>query len=137
MILVTLLLLCDCPAQAQKLSQRDTITDIYRGILPCADCIGIDTKLVLVHERFAGMGGFVLTEIYMHQGDTVTLTETKGEWTHHRGSAADRNAVVIELFNNTDDQFRYYLKQKDGNLKMLDKELKEINSKANHILKKQ
>ena len=137
LIFIILLALFSFPAKAQRLSQRDTITDVYRGVLPCADCIGIDTKLVLIHERFAGMGSFVLTETYMYRGDTVRLMETNGEWTHHRGSAADRNHTVVELFNNTGDQFRYYLLQKDNNLKMLDKELKEINSEANYVLKRE
>jgi hypothetical protein len=136
LILVILLFVSSVPVHAQKLSPRDTVTDVYRGVLPCAVCIGIDTKLVLVHERFAGMGTYILTETYLHRGDTVTFTQFEGEWTHLRGSAADLNATVIELFHSSDDQFRYYLKQKDGSLKMLDKQLREMPGKGNYVLKK-
>src|SRR5690606_32967906 len=64
-----------------KVSSRDTLRDVYKGVLPCADCSGLETELTLVHERHDGMGQYILKEHYIGRDSF----ETKGTWSHHRG----------------------------------------------------
>ena len=120
----------------KKTPAVDTVTTVYKGVLPCADCSGIDTELKLIHERNAGMGTYILTETYM--GHENMIFETKGEWTHHRGTPDDKNATVYDLYDSEkpDVSSRYYLRLKDGSIKMLDKELREIDSKFNYVLRR-
>lgn len=49
----------------------------WRGSLPCADCEGIETHLVL--ERRDGDRLYALHEVYMAAGDTAQFRES-GEW---------------------------------------------------------
>jgi uncharacterized lipoprotein NlpE involved in copper resistance len=134
-ILVIVFTVLSLGAYAQKLSPRDTITDVYKGVLPCGDCSGIETELSLKHERYAGMGTFVLKEVY--SGKDTTVFETIGEWTHHRGIPGNNNATAIDLYNaNEPDNSRYYLILKDGNLRLLDKDLRMIKSEGNYVLTK-
>ncbi len=118
-------------------AQKDTasIVDVYKGILPCSDCSGLQTELTLIHERNAGMGTYILKETYTGKDRVV---ETKGEWTHHRGIPGNKNATAIDLYDpaNPDAASRYYLRLKDGSLKLLDKDLRAIKDEANYVLRK-
>lgn len=136
-ILVIILTVLSLGAYGQKVSPRDTLVDVYKGILPCADCSGIETELVLTHERHAGMGTYVLKETY--SGKSTKVFETKGEWTHHRGAAGNDNATAIDLYDpaKPDADSRYYLVLKNGDIKLLDKDLKMIKSEGNYVLKKE
>ena len=128
--------LCGFTSYAQKrakISNRDTLRDVYRGTLPCADCSGLETELTLIHERYDGMGTFILKENYIEKDSFVT----RGTWSHHRGMHGNRNATVVELFNDTpDSDSRYFLQLKNGDLLMLDRELKKIDGPWNYTLKK-
>ena len=116
-----------------KVSSRDTLRDVYKGVLPCADCSGIETELTLVHERYDGMGLYILKESYIGKDSFVT----KGTWSHHRGMHGNKNATVVELYNDMpDSDSRYFQQLKNGDLKMLDRELKDIESQWNYVLKK-
>lgn len=53
----------------------------WSGMHPCADCVGIDTRLLLLHER--GMREFLLEEIYLAP-DPVPFV-SKGRWRLQRG----------------------------------------------------
>ncbi len=124
---------------AQAFAQKDTstmATDVYKGVLPCADCSGLQTELTLFHAANAGMGSYILKETYMGKDRVV---ETKGEWTHHRGIPGNKNATVFDLYNaaKPDADSRYFLQLKDGSIKLLDKDLKMIKSEGNYILKKE
>jgi hypothetical protein len=79
------------------------------------------------------MGTFILKENYIEKDSFVT----RGTWSHHRGMHGNRNATVVELFNDTpDSDSRYFLQLKNGDLLMLDRELKKIDGPWNYTLKK-
>src|SRR5690606_12535254 len=80
-------------------AQKDTATmvsEVYKGVLPCADCSGLQTELTLIHAPNAGMGTWILKETYTGKDRVV---ETKGEWTHLRGIPGNKNATAIDLYD--------------------------------------
>ena len=62
------------PASAAPAFDGKAFAGTYAGILPCADCQGIDTTIVFVPE-----GGYTLSEIYQDGSDSSFVT--KGTWT--------------------------------------------------------
>ena len=131
MILVIVLFLFGGSAYA---GDKDTITDVYKGLLAAKGCKGVNTTLSLRHVKYADDGSYTLTEKYC---DYPKATVIRGEWTVLRGDATNENATVIELYDAvTNKPVRHYLRLKDGSIKMLDDELRAIKGKGNYILKK-
>jgi hypothetical protein len=112
----------DLPARGNDVTMEPLVLT-FEGILPCADCSGIRTTLVLT-RRGAGWaeGTYRLTETYVGRGGSFV---TKGDWTTLRGSAADDDDTVYEL--NPDDaaRARHFLRLGDDKaLRTLNKDLK-------------
>ena len=84
----------------------------YIGLLPCADCSGIQTKLVLNQDNT-----YELTEQYQDKGDGKAF-ESKGSFQFDAN-----NTSVIEL-DKTGDNRKYFVAE--GYLKALDMEGNEI-----------
>lgn len=106
----------------------------FSGVLPCASCEGIDTQLTLTQTGpFVAEGTYKLKEVYV--GEKDGLIESTGLWTTLRGSATDENAVVFQLNPNKPADARYYLKVSETEIKLLDKDIHEINSPLNYSLK--
>lgn len=84
----------------------------FEGVLPCADCPGIRTTLVLTRKA-AGWaeGTYRLTEAYIDRG--VSPIVTTGDWTTLRGDAVDDDASVYELNPDQADRARHFLRVGD------------------------
>jgi len=95
----------------------------FEGVLPCADCPGIKTTLVLTRKA-AGWaeGTYRLTETYIERGSPIVTT---GDWTTLRGSAMDDDDTVYELNPDEADRARHFLRLgDDAELRVLTKDLK-------------
>ena len=77
----------------------------YRGVLPCADCAGIDTSLFL-----QGDGSFILQQNYQTDRPGNTLFATYGQWA--------RTADKLVLTNTGGEKL--YFRPLDKGLEMLD-----------------
>jgi uncharacterized lipoprotein NlpE involved in copper resistance len=112
---------------------------VYKGTMPCADCSGLDTVLLLYAKgKFDTTYAFyVRTQTYRGapHGD-VTFSD-RGEWTVLRGDAADPDATVYQL-NPDDEQHSEALlvQEKGAALKELDRDLKPIDTTMNVTLKR-
>ncbi|UUM26000.1 copper resistance protein NlpE N-terminal domain-containing protein [Acinetobacter colistiniresistens] len=84
----------------------------YKGVLPCADCEGIETQLQLNLDKT-----YTLKETYLGKGDGKAF-ESKGKFTFD-----SKNTSVIEL-DKAGDGRKYFVAE--GYLKALDTEGKEI-----------
>lgn len=84
----------------------------YKGVLPCADCEGIETKLELNSDKT-----FELEETYLGKGDGKSF-ESKGSFQFDRN-----NTSIIEL-DKAGDSRKYFVAE--GYLKALDLEGNEI-----------
>ncbi len=84
----------------------------YKGVLPCADCEGIETELELNLDKT-----YELKEVYLGKGDGKPF-ESKGKFTFN-----NTNTSIIELDQSGDGR-KYFVAE--GYLKALDLEGKEI-----------
>jgi copper homeostasis protein (lipoprotein) len=104
----------------------------YRGVLPCADCPGIDTTLSLLadsptHTRY------VLKSSYQERNNTFTET---GTWTIVYGTPENPDATVYQLKPKNGGQPTNFLRVSDNEVLQLDSERRRMDSKLNFSLKK-
>lgn len=113
-----LLILTSCLLAACQASQPSQLAGVYEGTLPCADCPGIKTTLVLKADQT-----YTLTQDYQ-KGDSV-FHET-GKW------QTNRNDTVVQLSNSPN---KYYVPE-EGVLEMMDSTGHRILSVLNYELKR-
>jgi len=108
----------------------------YVGTLPCADCAGIRTELSLYAEGPSQFGQAIyrLNETYLETGDGDRTFESTGRWTILRGTATDLDATVYQLDFDRPQTVRNLLRPNDNELRLLDREQREVQSQANHTL---
>lgn len=108
----------------------------FAGILPCADCAGILTELHLYAEQPSGRAErYELTEAFLGARDgTGSSIGTTGPWAVLRGSAADRDAKVIQLEIGLRDARKNFLQIGDDELRLLDRDQREIFATVPHSL---
>ena len=103
----------------------------FAGVMPCADCAGILTELRLYAEQPSGRAArYELTETYLGSRDGDRSIGTAGRWTTLRGSASDKEATVIQIDLGRIDALRNFLRIGDDELRLLDRNLREIVSRA-------
>lgn len=108
----------------------------YRGVLPCADCSGIDTELALYAKS---PNEFVNTRYVMKltyqkgRGPAKTLAES-GSWVLLRGTPDDPNATVYQLTESKNGQLTNFLKVGANQLELLDKDQHRLPSRPPHTI---
>lgn len=102
------------------------IAGTYKGLLPCADCEGIETTLKLNNDQ-----SFVLEEAYKGKKEAMK-SEMKGKWVIHE------NTITLQFSKEVQDRILQY-RAEENQLRTLDQQGKVIEGDlANHyILKKQ
>lgn len=104
------------PAQAAELKPMQ---QSYKGLVPCADCEGIEKSLFLEKD-----GTWVMNQRY--QGaKTPAVFASYGSWAR----TADK------LILTESDGEKLYFRPKNGGLEMLDREGNPIESRFNYTLK--
>lgn len=111
------------------------ISVAYKGTLPCADCPGLDTELILkkVNEDSTN-GTYVTKETYLEKNVSPVITE--GTWKTIFGSIKGKPETILELNPGNLDNIRYFIKVDDSELKMLDKNNVELVGSPSISLKK-
>lgn len=104
----------------------------FEGVLPCADCAGLDTRLRLEAEK-PGAGTYFLSENYI--GKSRTPLRSSGPWAVLKGMPRDPAATVYALDPGNPKKTRYYLLRPDGSLLSLDRERNEIDAPFDLSLK--
>lgn len=117
--------------EVNPIVMEETVT--YSGTLPCADCAGIETILRLSNTPGVNEGTFVLQENYLGKG----TTETSGTWTTTIGNKKDPKATILVLTLEKELGLRNFLKTKDHQLILLDRERNGIPSKQTPLLTQQ
>jgi|SRR5580700_5391121 hypothetical protein len=107
----------------------------YRGVLPCADCPGIDTTLSLLANSPNDLAHtrYVLKSSYQERNNTFTET---GTWTIVHGTPDNPYATVYQLKPKDGGQPTNFLRVSDNEILQLDSERRRIDSKLNFSLKK-
>ena len=106
-------------AQAVPATSEDT-ERTWAGLLPCADCQGIDTRLVLRTED--GKRNYLLTETYLG-GTGKTSFNRAGTWTELQYKTGGDARVTYVL--DPDKAAEHYALQPDGALELLGADGKE------------
>lgn len=107
------------PLQVVQPLEAKAMQQSFRGLLPCADCEGIDTALFLEKD-----GSWVMNQRY--QGaPQPTQFASWGKWAR----TADKLVLT-----DTNGEKRYF-RVKGENLEMLDREGNPIDSQLNYTLK--
>jgi uncharacterized lipoprotein NlpE involved in copper resistance len=110
------------PATAPATQAPATITGTFSGSLPCADCAGIDSTLVLTAD-----GKYHLTDAYQDKDHSSFISE--GNYSLESGGK------TLHLRpSNKDEYDAYYAVLSPTQLRMLDREGKAIESKLNYTL---
>jgi copper homeostasis protein (lipoprotein) len=99
----------EVPAQAQD-SERT-----WAGLLPCRDCQGVDTRLVLRTDR--GRRNYVMTETYVG-GTGRNSFNRAGTWTEIQRKVGDEQQVTYVL--DPDRAAQRFELQPDGALELLE-----------------
>ena len=106
---------------------------VYRGTLPCADCPGIDTRLVLYADDADAEGGtYELSETYLDR--SVAPLISTGHWTVQHGDAEDPDATVYVLAADKAAGGRYFLRRDDRSIEQLDRQQRPIIAPRNFTL---
>lgn len=87
----------------------------WQGVLPCADCDGIQTRLRLVADDQGRR--YELQETYLSR-DGGEVFEGQGTWNEETAVLDDQPTVVYRL--DTQGASRWFALQPDGALEMLD-----------------
>ncbi|MEH0834727.1 envelope stress response activation lipoprotein NlpE [Pectobacterium cacticida] len=109
---------CHTRSQAQE-EQLRPMAQSYRGVLPCADCEGIDTSLFLEKD-----GTFILREKYQTTREGNNTFASYGQWR--------RTADKLVLTDSAGE--KRYFRPADNGLEMLDQQGLPIDSSLPHQL---
>ncbi|KAA8996118.1 envelope stress response activation lipoprotein NlpE [Affinibrenneria salicis] len=115
---LSILIGCHSRAVVQEASLRP-MPQSYRGVLPCADCSGIETTLFLDTD-----GTFVLTEHYQSSRPGTDTFSEYGLWA--------RTADKLVLTRNDGD--KRYFRPRDNGLEVLSTDGAPIKSSLNYRL---
>jgi copper homeostasis protein (lipoprotein) len=112
------------PASAAPAFDIKAFAGLYAGIVPCADCPGIDTSIAFTPE-----GTYSMSETYQEEGGGSFVT--KGTWTV-------REDGKTELLDPEDkeERDRSYEIVSATELRALDRDGKAIDSKLDYSLRR-
>jgi copper homeostasis protein (lipoprotein) len=107
----------------------------YRGVLPCADCPGIDTTVRLFADPSGAEdhGRYVTRTSYQERNTTNTEA---GTWTLEKGTPNDAAASVYVLKPKTGNGATNFLVVGDNEIKQLDADRKPFAGTVNFTLKR-
>ncbi|MBW7981359.1 envelope stress response activation lipoprotein NlpE [Enterobacillus tribolii] len=110
-----------CHARSQYTEQPLTpMAQSYQGVLPCADCSGMDTSLFLEKD-----GTFILKQIYRGSRDGDQAMAEYGVW--------QRTADKLVLTSSDGD--KRYFHPRGNDMELLDATGAPIESSFNYVLK--
>jgi hypothetical protein len=116
--------------EVEKDAQKDpAITRTYSGVLPCADCTGIETIISLTQKNDKTLEGkYTMALSYIGKDSDAIIT--KGDWVTENG---DRTIIVLNPKDT--EKIQKYLLVDENRLVQLDKDGKEIDAPGqNHTL---
>jgi copper homeostasis protein (lipoprotein) len=123
----------DAPQQ-KSASPHGKLIATYHGVLPCADCPGIDTTVKLFASAAKDTRGLYITH-HAYQDRKSSYNET-GTWTLEKGTPGDASASVYVLKPKTGSGVTNFLRVGDNEIKQLDNDRKPFAGNVNFSLKR-
>lgn len=93
---------------------------IYKGVIPCADCPGIEMTVKLSEDQ-----KIEIKSVYQSR-DSEFIEDSEFEWLDDG----------LRIYSEIDEQ-KYYFKIEENRIVYLDQEGNKVNSDLNYTLKKQ
>jgi copper homeostasis protein (lipoprotein) len=134
---------CGATANAQDATQqqkapapaRGKLVAAYRGVLPCADCPGIDTtvRLFAAADGAQDHGSYLIRRTYQERKSSYAET---GSWTLEKGTPGDASAAVYVLKPKTGSGVTNFLQVSANEIKQLDNDRKPFAGTVNFSLKR-
>ena len=122
------------PQQKASTSPHGKLLVTYHGVLPCADCPGIDTTVELFAAATqATHGPYLIKHVYQERKSSYTET---GTWTLEKGTPDDASASVYVLKPKTGSGSTNFLRVGDDEIKQLDNDRKPFTGTVNFSLKR-
>ena len=118
------------PEPSKQTSPQDTQmvqSKVYHGILPCADCSGLDTTLTLSPDNT-----YSLSEVYQGKNDDNPFV-THGRWEEQAGTPRDPEAKIYVLTAGNGSQTFYGITN-ETEITMLDQDKNPIDAPFNTSL---
>lgn len=112
--------------QPTQTAELKPMQQSWRGVLPCADCEGIETSLFLekdgtwvMNERYQGVreepSSFASYGTWARTADKLVLTDSKGEKSYYRAKG-DALEMLDREGNPIESQFNYTLESVSASL---------------------
>lgn len=112
--------------QPTRAAELKPMQQSWRGILPCADCEGIETSLFLekdgtwvMNERYQGVrdepSSFASYGTWARTADKLVLTDSKGEKSYYRAKG-EALEILDREGNPIESQFNYTLQPVSASL---------------------
>ncbi|NLR64820.1 copper resistance protein NlpE [Chitinophaga varians] len=108
----------------------------YTGTLPCADCSGILTTLSLEENAPDGELGFKLKETYQGVAGKDQTFHSEGNYKVLHGDAEDKDAEIIQLNPDKDQNLQRYFRRAGDVLRQLDKDKQAVPGAMTYSLKR-
>lgn len=105
------------PISSESSPSNQTVMATYQGMLPCGDCSGIETTLILYQDpETKNPTTYQMTSVYT--GKNVSPLVENGSWSIIGGQGVNRNSVIYKLILTT-GSIQNFLKTNDS-LELLD-----------------
>lgn len=115
-------------------AQQTIVAERYSGMMPCADCSGIRTTLVLNRNSQGAPINYTMVETFVARPAAGKPRVTGGRWTIERGDAGDKNASVYQLHQAGSTAVTSFVKV-GAELHMLGGDMTELPASVPHTLK--
>ncbi|MBC9911065.1 copper resistance protein NlpE [Chitinophaga varians] len=108
----------------------------YTGTLPCADCSGILTTLSLEENGPDGELVFKLKETYQGVAGKDQTFNSEGNYKVLHGDAEDKDAEIVQLNPDKDQNLQRFYRRAGDVLRPLDKDRQAIPASMTYSLKR-
>ena len=129
-----LFVLAGCQTAPEPQPDPKASKTVYQGVLPCADCSGIQTTLTLYRDEADKPSRFELRQKFMDGAKAGGSDVDRGNWIAERQSV-DGKSYPLFILNPTDtsEQFRFLQKATNA-VEMLNADGEPIESDFNYTL---
>lgn len=116
-------------------ASKGVLLGTFTGSLPCSDCSGVTTLLVLTkNDENSAEGTYELAEVRI--GKSTEPVTTKGVWTTIKGTDKDPDAVVYQLNPDKPETSKYFVVASADTIRQLDDKGHEVTSGTPGVLTK-
>jgi copper homeostasis protein (lipoprotein) len=103
---------------------------VYEGVLPCTECQGVRTELTLFDDD----SSYRLVETFRGTPAGDRTVESEGTWTLWRPALRDAERAIYQLHPSGPGTLRNFLIVDERQIRQLDGQEREIDSRANYTL---